>query len=381
MNDDLTGRIEAQPLAAVIDYYAERLPANPRAIGFLERHRLTADAKLRVGFADRTLGAQLPAKTVRAGRAVRRLLQETGILRANGREQFRGLVTVPLTCLQGNVTGIYGLRIDPSHGEPETTLGRGLFNAAALHHFDEIILCASVLDAWTFCGAGYKHAVAVVDFPLTSELFDKAKRVLLAGPFSHDLFQGRELLRIVFPEGVSVHEYALQSQSVDDSLGKRIRAAEWISGSANAPAACEETAAKDMKEQEEKLAPVTSQTPLTSPAPLPLDDLDVETSELETTIRIEDRRWRVRGLQRNTTLGVMRVNVMLHNQRSDRFHVDQLDLYHARSRRVFLKEAAEETALSEHDLRADLARVLMKLEQLQHQQLSSEKAEKKRGQA
>ena len=91
------------------------------------------------------------------------------------------------------------------------------------------------------------------------------------------------------------------------------------------------------------------------------------------TITIETRRWRIRGLDRNPTIGVLKLNVMVFNERSDRFHVDTLDLCHARSRRVFLKECGEEIGVSERELRHDLGRVLLKLEQLQQEQLNNGK--------
>ena len=53
------------------------------------------------------------------------------------------------------------------------------------------------------------------------------------------------------------------------------------------------------------------------------------------------------------------------NDINDRFHVDTLDLYHSRSRRAYLQEAAEEVGLNENDLRSDLGRVLLKLEELE----------------
>ena len=59
--------------------------------------------------------------------------------------------------------------------------------------------------------------------------------------------------------------------------------------------------------------------------------MQVERSETEVTVTIENRRWRIRGLDRNPTIGVLKVNVMVFNDRSDRFHVDTLDLCHARS--------------------------------------------------
>ena len=66
--------------------------------------------------------------------------------------------------------------------------------------------------------------------------------------------------------------------------------------------------------------------------------------------------------------GVMKVNLLIYNERTDRFHVDNFDLYHARSRRTFTMEAADEIGASESQLRSDLGRVLLKLEQLQAEQ-------------
>ncbi len=110
-----TQRIFSAPLATTIDYYAERLVDNDKALTFLRRNLLSSDADLKVGFADRTLGKQLPSNRNKAGRDVRERLQGPGILKATGHETFRGYVTVPLVSLKGETTGIYGVRID-RHG-------------------------------------------------------------------------------------------------------------------------------------------------------------------------------------------------------------------------------------------------------------------------
>ena len=381
--NDLATRIQQHPLSAVIEYYAERLSHNPRALAFLHRRGLSSEASLWVGFADRTLGKQLPTSYVKAGRELRSLLQTAGILKANGREVFRGHVTVPLSDLTGTASGLYGLRVDPTQGEKENTLGSGIFNAAALTSFREIILCESLLDAWTFCAARHNQTIAIEGVKLSREMFNSVDRILLAGNFDHELFRGKELLQIVFPEGVSPAQYASQNRAVDDCLGRRIRAAEWISGApversetASSVERSETTSSDDVAEEgDAKPQPVKKpSTPAASPVPQPLDDLPVEHSELETIATIENRRWRIRGLDRNAVPGVMRVNVAVFNDAFDRFHVDSLDLYQSRARRSFLSDAAEETGLGEYDLRSDLARVLMKLEQLQHEQRSSEQA-------
>ncbi len=387
--ESFTQRLLHSPLATVADYYARHL--NDNAHSFLSKNCLSADESLRVGFADRTFGKQLPVKQTKLGREVRAKLKQAGIVKASGHEAFRGFVTVPLTDTGGNTTGIYGLRIDnKGKDQPQLTIGDGIFGAAVLTSFDEIILCDSVLDAWTFHAAGHKNVIAIEGEQLKEEWFTSTKRILLAGPsFNESSFNGIELMRIHFPEGTTVNEYAILNRTVDDALGKRIRAATMIDGNPKRQRGDEATKIETTENTETTEKPTTKEandtkemqrkkeTPTASPAPSAIDDIEVERSETETTLRIETRRWRVRGLERNKTTGVMKINLMIFNERNERFHVDTLDLYHSRSRRVYLKEASEETAISENELRSDLGRVLLKLEELQEEQRTSGKAKSK----
>ena len=364
-----TQRLVDQPLAATIDYYARHL--NDHAHAFLKGNCLSADESLRVGFADRTLGKQIPAKQLKAGREIRTKLIQHGILKPNGHETLRGFVTVPLTDVEGTTTGLYGLRVDnKGKDQPQLTIGSGLFNAAALTSFEEIIVCGNVLDAWTFHAAGHTNVMAVEGTPLEKMFFHRVKRILFAAPsIETELFEQMDLMQIHFPEGMTVNEYAVLNRSLDDALGKRIRAATMVSSpSVDEPA-------NEPVENHEK----PPGQPTASPVPAPIDDIEVEQSETEITIHIENRRWRIRGLERNTTSGFLKINLMILNERNQRFHVDTLDLYHSRSRRVYLRESSEETALSESELRSDLGRVLLKLEELQEQQIvkSSGKSEAK----
>jgi hypothetical protein len=88
-----------------------------------------------------------------------------------------------------------------------------------------------------------------------------------------------------------------------------------------------------------------------------------ETNEAETVITFGDRRWRIRGLARNLAYDVMKVNLLV--ACGEAFHVDMLDLYNARARASFLAQAAIELQMGEPVLKADLGRVLGKLEELQ----------------
>ena len=66
----------------------------------------------------------------------------------------------------------------------------------------------------------------------------------------------------------------------------------------------------------------------------------------EVVLRFGDRRWRVRGLGKNAAVEQLRVNVLVSRERQSAegsgFFVDTLDLYTARQRLRFVKQAAEE---------------------------------------
>jgi hypothetical protein len=87
--------------------------------------------------------------------------------------------------------------------------------------------------------------------------------------------------------------------------------------------------------------------------------------EEEVTIRLGDRRWRIRGLSKNLSYESLKLNVMV--GRGEAFHIDTLELYSARQRGAFIKQAAEELEVQEHVLKTDMGKVVLKVEALQHE--------------
>ena len=83
-------------------------------------------------------------------------------------------------------------------------------------------------------------------------------------------------------------------------------------------------------------------------------------AEQDLTWTLDDRRWRVRGLERALSRQRLKVNVLV--ERKELVHVDTLDLYAARSRRAFIKEAAAELYVEERLIKEDLGRVLLEVE-------------------
>jgi hypothetical protein len=103
-----------------------------------------------------------------------------------------------------------------------------------------------------------------------------------------------------------------------------------------------------------------------------MSDLQVEVSEHQITVTREDRRYRVRGLAKNTSYDQMKINLMV--TRDGALHVDTLDLYDARRRITFCKQAADELFVDEATVKQDLGHLLLQLEECQNELIESAQA-------
>jgi DNA primase len=102
----------------------------------------------------------------------------------------------------------------------------------------------------------------------------------------------------------------------------------------------------------------------TAPVKMPTALLEAEIKDNEIIIPIGNRSYRIRGLARNTNgFDSMKVNILA--RKGEAFFVDTLDIYAARGRNAFIKEASRELALEEEIIKRDLGKVLLKLEELQ----------------
>ncbi len=151
-------------LERVVTLYAKRFAEAPEGRAYLERRGIV-DAGLlerhRVGFAAGTLNDLLP----RDGK-LKEELKALGILVENNRERFAGCVVFPVHDADGNLTTLYGrFTGDPSGGATQHRLlpGRptGLWNAAAAKTYPELLLVESIIDALSVMVAGHANVIAV----------------------------------------------------------------------------------------------------------------------------------------------------------------------------------------------------------------------------
>ena len=384
---------DAELMARVVAFYHEALKASTEALEYLERRGLRSGElvdRFRLGYANRTLGPLLPEKTRVAGAELRTRLQRLGLWRESGHEHLDGSLVVPILAETGEVVQIYGRKINdnlrvgtPKHLYLAGPL-RGVWNWEALQASHEMIVCESLIDAMTFWTAGYRNVTAVYGVEgLTEDHVEafgrhQTERVLFAydrdgagdrGAERHaerlmsEL--GIECFRVEFPRGMDANEYALKVEPAREALGALIRGAVWM-GKGSRPslpvvdresppllaAEAAGTSATDEPADEALLA---------SPVPAaPAIEVAMEMVGEDAMFVFGDRHYRVRGLERNTSLGRMAVHVLA--WRGDGLHADALDLAVAGKRAAFAREAAGELGAKDEVIKRDLTKMFFKLE-------------------
>jgi DNA primase len=299
---------------------------------------------------------------------------------------------------------------------------RGVFNAKALAAADgELVMCESLIDALTFWRYGLRHVTAAFGADgFTDELQGAIKdagigRVLIAfdrdeagdrgaGALADRLgAEGVECFRVLFPAGQDANSFATSVGEPAGALAQLLREAVWIGAGApaarpapapvepesepagdpppSAPIEPEQGGARAQLEQqgdtegerEQGDLPSAAEAarsvslPPSSPVPRPPGAQPVvKLDGDELRVEIEDRRWRIRGLGKASSFELLRVNVLVarsHPRRGEVFHVDSLDLYSARARGVFARQAGEELGVAEELVARDLGRVLLTCEE------------------
>ncbi len=387
-----------------IAYYHARLKESPDALAYLKARGIDHPEVIdtfKLGVADRSLGLRLPEKNRKAGADIRARLQNIGLLRESGHEHFNGSLVIPILNEAGQAVEVYGRKLldNLRAGTPKHLYlpgpHAGIFNLAALQVSKEIILCEALIDALTFWCAGYRNVTSAYGAGgFTDEMLEAFKhygieRVLIA--FDRDeagergmasvleklLAAGIECFHIQFPKGMDANEYALKVAPAAKSLGLAIRKAVWLGKpvlsnveGGKAPnreeVEAEAVAFKVTNCDLEAEAPPMPATPMPQASPV---DVPCEVTDNEILFTLGDRRYRVRGLTKNLSFVLLKINLLV--SRGDAFYVDTLDLYSMKQRQSYIAHAAIELQIKDDILKTDIGRVLMRLEQLQQDTITN----------
>jgi DNA primase len=413
----------------VLNYYAERLHENQPAIEYLKKRGLWNEEALKrfkIGFADRTLGLTLPHKNRKDGAEIRTKLTHLGVYRESGHEHFNGSLVFPIMDEGGAVTEVYGRKV----GKQKSGINhlylpgphRGIWNAACLKSPD-IILTESVIDALTFWVNGFENVTCIygtegfTDDHLEAFKRHKTQKVYLAydrdkaGERAAERDASRlssigiECFRVRFPAGMDANEYALKvtpaaterdsaemakpealaegevngcplGSEPNKSLGVLVNSAEWLgkghvvsSETENQSSNDESCASSSLVEIAANLAADACEAPKVEEAQKAAKIKKVELALVgeDYLLELGERSYRVRGLQKNGSLEVLKVNLRL--SLGERFHLDTLDFYRAKDREGFIRTAASETMLEPDLIKRDMGKLLFALETLQEERI------------
>jgi DNA primase len=268
-----------------------------------------------------------------------------------------------------------------------------------------------LIDALTFWCAGFQNVTSSYGIEgFTADILGAFKahgieRVLIA--YDRDdageraaeklapqlIAEGLEVLRVVFPKGMDANAYGRAMTPTPQAFGLVLRQARWMGSGrpvVEAGQAIPSLAADSaVLESKVPLAPVppaqeaikyVAKEPSTgasgaSSGDLP-DELRLPTGACE---------WRIRGWKKNPSPEAMRVNLQVRRVPAAEpdageavgYHMDTLDLYAARARAAFVRQAAIELGLGEDGVKRELGAVLLKLEALQDELLTQAKGERR----
>lgn len=338
-------------LTRVAAFYHQTLLNVPEGLRYLTKGRGLHDVALcktfQVGFANGSLLEVLPkdAETVEQ-------LKALGVLTAAGREFFHGCVVFPLWSADGAIVSLYGRRF--ADGEPADVYlpgqRQGLWNVQASKRSTAVVLTGSVLDALTVIDRGLPDTMPCTgEHGLTAEhrrLFRQCgvRSVVLA--FSADdagrqraeavnrelREDGLAVAAITLPEGEDLSSYLAGPHAQEAQKALQTKIAE----------AC---ASLEHKTQSSAVA--------------------VPGERYERTVHgfklaLHGRTYEVKGIARETTQ--LKATIKASGDPIKGFELTTLDLYSARSREAYAKVCMALFGASETAIKADLARVLERVE-------------------
>jgi DNA primase catalytic core len=344
-------------LKRVVEFYHTAFNEDPRAMDYLIDRGITSKqlfADYRIGFANGTLLNVLPSD----GETIT-MLKELGILNKRGREHFYGCATFPLLDSNNNPVGMYGRRV---HGMGDSALHlylpgerKGIFNRQGAVNASEIHLTESILDSLSLINNGIQNTIPCYGTNgLTAEIVEHLKingisTVYLgfdadeAGDAGAEKAKARleqegiTVFHIRLPDGYDLNNFFHPEVKKPKNFGSYEDLVLLAAGLEPAPK-------KESREPEYKK------------------------TDNGFLVTISERYYEVRGINpKNNRLKATVKGSTTEKNRKDkqRFHVDTVDFYSARSRSFLLRGLADLFGIEEKVIKRDLEQLLVYAEQYQ----------------
>jgi DNA primase catalytic core len=355
----------AELLGRVAAFYQRTLFKADRAgLDYLVSRNLADPAMLesfQVGYCNGTIKNALPKSGV-----VIEQLQSLGVLNEKGNEVFYGRVVVPIRDEHDNVVSLYGRKVEGPGGKlPEDSARhlylagghRAVFNAAAVKASRTLLIVESIFDCLSLWQAGYRATVPLYGAggwtPHHDELIKQAELDEIVLALDNDaagcegttaakgkiraLAQACTVRVFTWPDGVK------DANAFFSSRGAAEFARVLDPGPADADASGGATS----------LPPRREEAPANSP--------EISATEQGFVMAYPNRKYEVFSPEKSSSAR-LKATVKAQGLEPGRFHVETLDLYSARARRLFAAEAARLFRLPVEVTETDLDKLLVAAE-------------------
>ena len=344
------GRAQAPALLQrVVNFYAKTFHKDRDGLEYLKSRNLTDATMLEIfqaGYCNGTLNSVLP----KSGELVEGL-KALGVLNGRGQEHFRGCVTVPIFDVAGNVAGIYGRRItdaEPRHlylpGEH-----RSVWNGASAKGNQTLFITEAILDGLSLWQAGFKNVIALYG----TNGWTPGHEALLREHSTREVF-----LCLDNDKGGGECTERLKEKVLPE-LVKAVHVLHWPEGVKDANDFFLSRSAADFEALVKAALPATATAPQSELTAKPGDE-KIEMTPDGFAAGYGARRYELRAIERPNAAR-LRATVKALGE-PGRFHIDTVDFYLSRSRRMFISEAARLFKEVPDVIEMDVNRLISQLE-------------------
>ena len=348
-------------LQRVVAFYSKTFRKDRKGQDYLTGRKLSEAALFdvfQVGYSNGTLHKALP----KSGEIIQGL-KALGVLNARGQEHFRGCITVPIFDDAG-VAGIYGRRITDDESKHLYLPGphRGVWNAVAAKNHQTLFITEAILDGMSLWQAGHRNVIALYG---ANGWTDDHEQLLKENGAT-------EIYLCLDNDKAGEEATARLEKEILPPLVKQIHVIRWPEGVKDVNDFFLSRSPADFEKQ--CLAPFQPAPPVA--VPQKTEGEQIEMTPDGFVARYGNRRYELRAIERP---GPARLKATIKAVSSDpanagRFHIDTVDFYLSRSRRVFVGEAARLFRETVEVIESDVNRLIGQVEAYAQKQLEESQA-------
>jgi DNA primase catalytic core len=340
----------ANLLQRVVSFYVKTLAKDPAGLDYLKGRKLAEATTLgtfQIGYSNGSLLKVLPRdEDILDG------LKTLGVLKADGREHFEGCVTVPIFDDRGNVCGIYGRRV--TNAEPKHLYlpgpHRGVWNGGSAKTNQTLLVAEAIFDGLALWQAGFRNVIAIYG---TNGWTPDHEALFKTNPI-REVF-----LCLDNDDGGRTATEKLKTELLAEGhqppLVKAVHVVQWPEGVKDAADFFLSRNATDF----EALLKAANPQPEQQPATVSQGE-EITMTPTGFVAVYAGRRYECQAIEQPNPARLKATVKAV--APSGRFHIDTVDFYLSRHRRVFIGEVARLLRESAEVIEADINRLIGQLE-------------------